>query len=120
MQSVQQGFDALLAAQFFGKTEGRDKFAKGLQNYCRYRKHYAAGESKVMFKGLQESLGEFRSCIKFFKWIELYSKMVEIIRGTAQLRLIDYVELTSIANDIGYKAYDNVEYLCKVGQRISS
>jgi hypothetical protein len=43
-------------AIFFGKTEGRDKFAKGIQNYCRYQKHYASGESKEMFKGLQDSL----------------------------------------------------------------
>jgi hypothetical protein len=43
-------------AIFFGKTEGRDKFAKGIQNYCRYKKHYASGESKEMFKGLQDSL----------------------------------------------------------------
>jgi hypothetical protein len=42
--------------------------------------------------------------------------MVDLVQGTSQLKLIDYVELTAIANDIGYKFYDNIEYLSKVGR----
>lgn len=46
--------------EFLGRTDGRDKFAKGLQNYCRYRKWSATqagvNDAQKMFKGTHSPL----------------------------------------------------------------
>jgi hypothetical protein len=110
-------------AALLARTDGRDKLAKFLQNYCRYRKHYAraGGASFVKFKRLQGSLSEFRSLLKFGKPIKNAIEVHEIITmdrfggggggDIGGLQPLDCLRLASLVSDIGYKLGDNVEYL---------
>ena len=106
-------------ACFFARTDGRDKLAKFLQNYCRYRKYYAAGAAQRRFKALQSSLSEFRSVIKFGKPFKNVVEAHELVAGRGgdwgALRVLDWVRLASILSDVGYKLGDNVEYLSHYG-----
>ena len=103
------------------RTDGRDKLAKFLQNYCRYRKYYAVtgGASFVKFKRIQSSLSEFRSLIKFGKPVKSCLEISEILakdhhrcRGDiGGLEPLDCFRLASLVSDIGYKLGENIEYL---------
>lgn len=114
-------------AAFLARTDGRDKLAKFLQNYCRYRKYYASGSASQYFKRIQDSLSEFRSLIKFGKPVKNVLEIHEIVTqdmkktspapiaarttGFAGLPSIRSLKLVSLLADIGYKLGDNVEYL---------
>lgn len=109
-------------AAFLAHTDGRDKLAKFLQNYCRYRKHYSptGSASWLQFKSLQDSLSEFRSLIKFGKPVKNVLEISEIVestrndqpgRGLGRLQPLDCLRLFSLISDIGYKVGDNIEYL---------
>ncbi len=105
--------------RFFARTDGRDKLAKFLQNYCRYRKWYAAGAAQKRFKALQGSLSEFRSVVKFGKPFKNVVEAHELVAGRGghygALRPSDWVRLASLLADVGYKLGDNVEYLSHYG-----
>mmetsp|Transcript_6109 Transcript_6109/g.11565 ORF Transcript_6109/g.11565 Transcript_6109/m.11565 type:complete len:214 (+) Transcript_6109:29-670(+) len=97
--------------KFLGQTDGRDKLAKGLQNYCRFMTWYVADPSKAKdWKKVQSSLSEFRSIIKFGKWLKSYQEGQEILEQD-KLGLVDLVDLAAKVGDIGYKIGDNLEYL---------
>jgi hypothetical protein len=98
---------------FFGKTDGRDKMAKGLQNFFRFMKYtyQDTPDLKEKYKGLQDSLSEFRSIIKFFKWLGSFQDCSAIL-SQCSITSIDYVSLFANACDAGYKLGDNIEYLC--------
>lgn len=114
-------------AALLARTDGRDKLAKFLQNYCRYRKYYAVAGSAsfVKFKRLQGSLSEFRSLLKFGKpvksAIEVHTIMTQDRFGDDKggrrggdiggLQPLDCLRLASLISDIGYKVGDNIEYL---------
>lgn len=109
------GSDTILLArliQFVGKTDGRDKLAKGLQNYCRYMTWARAGDDAKRFKRVQSSLSEFRSIIKFGKWLKSYKELGDCV-GSDRMSLGDYAESVALIGDIGYKLGDNIEYLSK-------
>lgn len=96
--------------KFLGRTDGRDKLAKGLQNYCRFLTWYAVGEEAKKYKKLQSSLSEFRSIIKFGKWFKSYKELGEVVENEDH-SVGDYAEAVALVGDIGYKLADNVEYL---------
>eukprot|EP00937_MAST-01D_sp_MAST-1D-sp2_P005476 g5476.t1 len=102
---------------FFDRTDGRDKLAKAVQNYARLRKHYApaASPERQRHKALQDSLSQFRSWVKFFKWLALYRDFRDALaeaRGSrGGVRVAAAAELVAIGADTGYKLGDNVELL---------
>lgn len=96
--------------KFFGKTDGRDKFAKTLQNYCRFLTWYLVGEQAKRAKKIQSSLSEFRSLIKFFKWLKSYKEIRETL-AKGNLGFGGMIEMMGTASDMGYKLGDNIEYL---------
>lgn len=106
--------DALTVwVSFFGKTDGRDKMAKGLQNFFRFMKYSYSDTPalKSKYAGLQDSLSEFRSIIKFFKWLGSFQDIGEIL-SQKSITSINYLEVFGNFMDAGYKLGDNVEYLC--------
>lgn len=99
--------------KFLGQTDGRDKLVKGIQNYCRFMTWYAKDETKAKeWKKVQSSLSEFRSIIKFGKWLKSYQEGQEIL-AQDRLTLVDLIDLGAKLGDIGYKIGDNLEYLSK-------
>ena len=102
---------------FFDRTDGRDKLAKALQNYFRASKHYALAGSaqRVRAKKMQDSLSEFRSWIKFFKWLGLYRDFRDTLNESRKtldgVGAATFAELVAIGADSGYKLGDNVELL---------
>eukprot|EP00754_Rhynchopus_humris_P049806 Rhum_TRINITY_DN8591_c1_g1::Rhum_TRINITY_DN8591_c1_g1_i1::g.28889::m.28889 len=116
------------AIRFFDKADGRDKLYKTLQNWSkvmawRYTvlaltaptpERKAARESAAMYRKVAESLSSFRSLQKFFKWIKTAKEVHVALAAPADMSAGDVVETVSSVLDIGYKASDNVEFLCKV------
>ena len=96
---------------FFSRTDGRDKLAKFLQNFCRYKKYYSREKkTKLHWKNVQASLSEFRSILKFGKPFKNIVEVNETMSSTT-LDFIGYLKIFSLFSDIGYKLGDNIEYL---------
>jgi hypothetical protein len=84
---------------FMEVTDGRDKLAKGFQNLCRALAwHYRANPAWALtFVSVAKKLSEYRSVIKFFKWL----KNVRDIRDLRwDDKLGDSVELVANMGDI--------------------
>lgn len=115
MAATKPALDVWIA--FFDRTDGRDKLAKALQNYFRASKHYALSGSaeRTRAKKMQDSLSEFRSWIKFFKWLGLYRDFRDTLEenraATGGVGVAAAAELIAIGADGGYKLGDNVELL---------
>jgi hypothetical protein len=95
---------------FMEVTDGRDKLAKGFQNLCRALAwHYRANPAWALtFVSVAKKLSEYRSVIKFFKWL----KNVRDIRDLRwDDKLGDSVELVANMGDILYRGFDNVQWL---------
>ena len=96
---------------FMEVTYGRDKLAKGFQNLCKalawhYRLHPARA---LAFLNVATKLSEYRSVIKFFKWLK---NIRDIRKLTWDDKIGDTVELLSNGGDILYRGFDNVQWLC--------
>ena len=99
---------------FFEVTDGRDKMAKAFQNACRamawHLRNTAPGRS-VALLAVASKLSEFRSVIKFFKWL----KNIRDIRDLtwADDKVGDTVEMFANLGDVFYRGFDNLNWLAQ-------
>lgn len=100
---------------YFNKSDGRDKLAKTIQNYCRvldwYLKEQGDKEGSAHYKALASSLSEFRSLMKFFRWLKNVNELQDLM--SKPVTLIDAVDVCVNIGDFGYRLGDNLEYLSK-------
>ena len=77
---------------------------KGLQNFFRFMKHTYSDnpDLKSKYGGLQDSFSEFRSIIKFFKWLGSYRDCKEIL-AQKEISSMDCVSFVATVADAGYK-----------------
>jgi hypothetical protein len=83
------------AVKFLEITDGRDKLAKGAQNLCRALAwHFRLDPYKALaFASVAAKLSEYRSVIKFFKWL----KNIRDIRYRHLFRTCGSPRLTAVA-----------------------
>lgn len=99
---------------YLEKTDARDKFVKGIQNFLKYLVWHLTSQGKKdiskKIKAIASVLSEYRSILKFGKPLKAIKDIREI--GSPG-DLGDSLEVATNCCDIVYKLADNLEFLSK-------
>eukprot|EP00929_Paragymnodinium_shiwhaense_P068601 TRINITY_DN34532_c0_g1_i1.p1 TRINITY_DN34532_c0_g1~~TRINITY_DN34532_c0_g1_i1.p1 ORF type:complete len:245 (-),score=62.06 TRINITY_DN34532_c0_g1_i1:390-1124(-) len=102
------------SVNFLEITDGRDKAIKTITNFLRFLAwlwQTSRPSQAKLLKKISESLSEYRSVNKFFKWLKNVRDARDLVCEEGLRGLGDAFELSTHFADIGYRIFDNGEYL---------
>eukprot|EP01059_Diplonema_ambulator_P007509 TRINITY_DN1697_c0_g1_i1.p1 TRINITY_DN1697_c0_g1~~TRINITY_DN1697_c0_g1_i1.p1 ORF type:complete len:216 (+),score=77.53 TRINITY_DN1697_c0_g1_i1:47-694(+) len=101
-------------------NDGRDKLYKQAAGMCKVVAHNSADKETVKkLNAIAKSIGDCRSLMRMFKWIQKYNEVNKEVDGLKKGKVVDvnrgYVKVFRILGDMGYIIGDNLQWLAKYG-----
>eukprot|EP00035_Acanthoeca_spectabilis_P035136 m.32689 g.32689 ORF g.32689 m.32689 type:complete len:327 (+) comp7077_c0_seq1:884-1864(+) len=108
-----------VAAYFYSDAKGKDRFARLLAYYGKFRSHFdreVDPVSAAFWGKFSKELGTHRKTLKLFKWVADYDKAARLIRGGPGAMPTRWtLESVAAVFYVPYEFFNNIAWLRSVG-----